>query len=202
MIIAKTCWKTFLLGLITLGLFFGANHVSLKRQAALGAAYAMTLKDFDDYKEKAKEMLGESKAEKIKDNVVADKILAYPEESIESIPGTGPLWIEAWTNTAFRADRETIRRTINDLNEDMYRRFDNEITMNDILTALSAECNAPQLGCVSNGEMFGFSPELTGSIDPDFRYGKTKSGEPCGFLNFNPEVLNKNPRDSYVIRGY
>ncbi len=202
LIIAKTCWKAFLLGLITLGFFFGANHVSLKRQAALGAAYAMTLQDFDEYKAKAKEMFGETKTEKIKDEIAADKILALPDDYTSSVPGTGPLWIDSWTNTPFRADLETIRRTIIDLNEDLYRKFDNEITMNDILTALSAECHAPQLGSVANGDMFGFSPDLTGSIDADIRYGKTRNGEPCGYLNFNPELLRQNLHDSYMTRGY
>lgn len=202
-IIVKTSWKAFLAGLITIGFFCGAHHISLRRQAALGAAYAMTTNEFKEYREKVTETLGEKKAEKIKDDIVADKARSYSVGTMGDIKGNGTsLWVLPWTNTMFRSDRMTIDRAFIALNNEMFRRFDNEVTMNDIITILKVECAAPQLEPVANGDMFGFSPELTGTIEPDFRFGTTADGEPVGFINLDPEILTKNPRGSYITRGY
>ena len=202
-IIVKTCWKAFLAGLITIGFFCGAHHISLKRQAALSAAYAMTTNEFKEYRDKVTETLGEKKAEKIKDDIVTDKAHSYSVNTMGDIKGNGTsLWVLPWTNTMFRSDRMTIDRAFIALNNEMFRRFDNEVTMNDIITILKVECAAPQLEPVANGDIFGFSPELTGTIEPDFRFGTTADGEPVGFINLDPEILTRNPRGSYIMRGF
>lgn len=202
-IIVKKSWKVFLAGLIAIGFFCGANHISVKRQAALTAAYTMMSNDFKEYKDKVKQTLGEKKSEKIKDDIIADKAITYSANDCHNVKGNGSsLWVLPWTNGVFRADRMTIDRAIIALNNEMFRRFDNEVTMNDIITVLRAECAAPQLEPVAAGDMYGFSPELTGTIEPDFRFGTTSDGEPIGFINFDPELLNKNPRGSYIVRGY
>lgn len=201
-IIVKKCWKAFLAGLITIGFFCGANHISLKRQAVLSAAYAMTTNDFKEYKEKVKATLGEKKEEKIKDDIANDHIASYHFSETNPVGGSGPLWIDAWTNTAFRGNLEDIRKTINDLNDDLYQSkgkayFSGEITLNDALYAISTACHAPQLGSVSLGDQFGFRADLTGPIDLDIRYGKTSNGEPCGYIQLKPLPLTENIADIY-----
>jgi hypothetical protein len=201
LIFAKTCWKAFLIGLITIGLFCGAHKISLKRQAALGTALAMATQDLDEYKAKVVETLGEKKADKIEDDISADKVNAYVYDAA-AVKGNGPLWVLSWCNVPFRGNLEDIRRTFNDLNEDMYRGtgkayFTQEISLNDVLEALSAACNAPQLGPVDLGEQFGFSPELTGNIDYEIRYSHTKDGEPCGYIKIKPLPLTENLKDIY-----
>lgn len=201
-IILKKCWKAFLAGLITIGFFCGANHISLKRQAVLSAAYAMTTNEFKEYKEKVKETLGEKKSEKIEDDIAAEKIASYHFSEANPVGGSGPLWIDAWTNTAYRGNLEDIRKVVNDLNDDLYQSkgkayFSGEITMNDVLYAIGAACHAPQLGSVSLGEQFGFRADLTGPIDLDIRYGKASNGEPCGYINLKPLPLTENMNDIY-----
>ena len=201
LIFAKTCWKAFLIGLITLGLFCGAHKISLKRQAALGTALAMVTQDFDEYKSKVVETFGEKKAEKVEDDISADKIQTYVVNSA-GVPGNGPLWVLSWCNIPFRGNLEVIRKTFNDLNEDMYKGtgkayYIQTLTLNDVIEALSAACNAPQLGPVDLGDQFGFSPELTGNIDYDIRYSHTKDGEPCGFIKIKPLLLTENVTDIY-----
>ncbi len=200
-IIAKTCWKAFLAGLIAMGFFFGANRISLKRQAVLSAAYALTTNEFREYQEKVRETIGEKKEEKIKDDIAADKVAAYHFTEATPISGTGPLWIFAWSNTPFRGNLEDIRQTINDLNDDLYHSkgkayFSGEIALNDVIYAISSACHAPQLGSVALGDVFGFRADLTGPIDLDIRYGKATNGEPCGYINVKPlplvENLNEN----------
>ena len=201
-IIVKKCWKAFLIGLITLGFFFGANHISLKRQAVLTAAYATVSNDFKEYKAKVFETFGEKKAEKVEDDIAADHIAAFDFNSAQPISGTGPLWVMAWTNTPFRGNLEDIRKCVNDLNDDLYQSkgkayFSGEITLNDLLYSISTTCHAPQLGSVSLGDQFGFRADLTGPIDLDIRYSKASNGEPCGYINVKPLPLTENIADIY-----
>ena len=201
-IIAKKCWKAFLIGLITIGFFFGANHISLKRQAALTAAYAAISNDFKEYKSKVIETFGKKKAEKVEDDIAADKIAAYNFETAQPVSGNGPLWVMAWTNTPFRGNLEDIRKCVNDLNDDLYQSkgkayFSGEITLNDLLYSISTTCHAPQLGSVSLGDQFGFRADLTGPIDLDIRYSKASNGEPCGYINVKPLPLTENIADIY-----
>lgn len=203
-IFAKTCWKVFLLGLITLGLFCGAHKITLRRQAALSAAYTMALSNFDEYKAKAVEMLGEKKATAISDEIAKAKIAALDPVVINGVPGVGPLWIDGFSNTPFRGSREEIQKVVNELNEDMYKCrgkacFEGEITLDDLYYALSAQLHAPQLGHVDWGNDLGFRPDLTGLIDisgTNITYDKAPNGEPCGYIHFRPKPLNYNFADN------
>lgn len=200
-IVAKKCWKAFLIGLIAVGFFCGAHRINLKRQAALSAAYAMTLKDYNEFKAKAVEQLGEKKIEKIQDEVAAERVALFDPAKLDAVAGIGPLWCDAWSNTLFRGDLETIRKIVNDLNDDIYQchgkaYFNGEITLNDVYYALSEALHAPQLGPVSWGANVGFRADLTGPIDiTDIRYSKAPNGEPCGYINFKPLLLTDNVRD-------
>lgn len=200
-IIFKKCWKAFLIWLISIGMFAGAHKISLKRQAALGAMYAVTMKDFKEYKDTVIETLGEKKAEKVEEDIAAKRIQEFDIASYGTIPGNGPLWIDKWSNRPFRGDLETIRRVINDLNDDIYQchgkaYFSGEITLNDVYNALSVELGTPNLGPVAWGDSIGFRADLTGPIDvKDIYYSKAANGEPCGYINFKPQLLTENVRD-------
>lgn len=201
-IIVKKCWKAFLAGLITIGFFCGANHISLTRQAALSAAYAMTSNDFKEYKEKVKETIGEKKSEKIEDDIAADKLSIFSSDELSNVPGTGPLWCLAWSNTPFRANLEDIRQITNDFNDDIYMAKgkawgDGEIRLNDFIDELSRISTSKTLGKVALGEKFGWRADLTGPINLDIRYAKAANGEPCGYINVKPLLLDHNVRDIY-----
>lgn len=197
LIFARTCWKVFLLGLITLAFFCGAHKISLSRQAALSAAYAMTVSDFDEYKAKASELFGEKKATDIQDAIARERIAAFDPIVLNQVPGTGPLWIDGFSNTPFRGDLETIRHCINDMNDDLYKArgkasLSGEITMNDLYYSLSASLRAPQLGRIDWGDKIGFRADLTGPIDitgSNITYDKAPNGEPCGYIHFKPTFL-------------
>lgn len=198
---AKHYWKPALIGAVSIGCFVGAHSVDLKRQAALTAAYTLSERTIQEYKAKVIETLGETKADKIEDAIAEKKITSFPFTDVP-VQGAGPLWIFAWTNTPFRGDLETIRRVVNDLNDDIYQckgkaYLDGEIKLNDLLYELSLACNAPQLGSVSLGEQFGFRADLTGPINLNIRYGQNKLGEPCGFIDVHPMPLTSNIKDIY-----
>lgn len=202
-ICAKYYWKPAIIGTVSLGCFIGSHSISLRRQAALSAAYSLSEKALKEYKDAVAEEIGGTKAEKIEDQIAVNRIQENPVlVSGSAVPGTGPLWIISWTNTPFRGNLEDIRQVINDLNDDLYKCkgkacLSGEITLNDVLYALSTTCGAPQIGSVSLGECFGFSADTTGPIDLDIRYGKSINGEPCGFINLKPEPLTQNLKDAY-----
>lgn len=201
-IVVKKCWKAFLAGLITIGFFCGANHISVTRQAALATAYTMTASEFKEYKEKVKESLGEKKAEKIEDDISANKAKDLNIYEENPINGNGPLWYLAWTHTPFRANLEDIRRMVNDFNDDIYKAkgkawANGQITLNDFIDELKLLSGSELLGTIPIGDHFGWEADTTGPIDLDIRYTKAENGEPCGVINIKPVPLDANLKDAY-----
>ena len=202
-IMVKHYWPTALLGGASLACFIGSHSISLRRQAALSAAYSLSERALKEYKDSVTEEIGVTKSEKIEDKIAAEHIRTNPYILAgATVPGNGPLWVLAWTNTAFRGDLEDIRRMVNDLNDDIYNckgkaGFNGEVKLNDFIYELSLTCKAPQLRSIPMGEAFGFSADLTGPIDLDIRYSHTENGEPCGYINIKPLPLNANLKDAY-----
>ena len=105
-------WPAMAVGLGTIACFVCANHIHLKRATALGAAYFVAdgrLKELDD---KAKEVLGEKKYKKVKDEIAAERVANTPLNMDEVIKtGFGnTLCFDAFHGRYFYSDPEKIRR--------------------------------------------------------------------------------------------
>lgn len=136
----KLVWKCFVPPAIsvvtTIGCVIGANTINTSRMAALAAAYAVSDKNFSEYKGKVKEVFGEKKEGEVRTAVSQDFVDANPP-SMNVLRGHGgdTLCLDKWTGRYFTSDMQTIRAVENDLSKGMYRGQD-AATLGDFYESL------------------------------------------------------------------
>lgn len=138
--IVKAVYKEYIpaagLTVASIGCVVGSVHISARRIATLGLAYAMSDKNFKEYKDKAKEMLGEKKEEELRGKIAQDYIDRNPprEEFIENADGGGVMCLDSFTGRYFYSDADTINRVVNELNRLLLN--DYYVSYNDYLIEL------------------------------------------------------------------
>jgi len=75
-----------LLALGSVGCFLGANHIHLKRQAVLLAAYELSEKAYQAWRDKTYETLGDNKTLALREGIAEDKYLASRSELATNPP--------------------------------------------------------------------------------------------------------------------
>lgn len=125
--IAQATWKCYIptvgMGVLTIGCIIGANHINLRRNAALASLYSLSVKTLEEYQKKVVEQIGEKKEEKIRDEIAQDEITRNPPKA-ETIVLTGKgtyLCYDKFSGRYFRSDIETVRRAENKFNQMLLR---------------------------------------------------------------------------------
>lgn len=119
---AKLTWKFYIpptiSGALSISAIIGASKASGRRTTAAVAAYSITQKAFDEYKEHVIEQLGKGKEQKIRDELAQKKVSESPPENskVLIISGGDVLCCELWSGRYFRSDMETLRRAENEIN--------------------------------------------------------------------------------------
>lgn len=118
-----TCWKVyspaalaFLIGGVCV---INANRINIKRTAALTAAYTLSETALREFKDKAVEVIGETKVEDIHKEIAKDKIEQIDTKEIKIIDtGRGnTLFRESiLTGSLFRANKDDIQKIENEIN--------------------------------------------------------------------------------------
>ena len=113
-------------GTTTIVCIIAANRIGNRRAAAMAAAYAMSREAFAEYKEKVVEKLGESKEQKLRDEIVQDQVDRNPVRNNEVyITNNGEVMCyDTITGRYFKSNVESLRKAENDINRqiihDMY----------------------------------------------------------------------------------
>lgn len=173
--IVKTTWKCYIPSAITgaasIACVIGASSINAKRNAALAAAYAISVQDLADYKKKALEVVGEKKEEAIRDAIAKEKLDQKPLNNSEVImTGKGEtLCFDPLSGRYFKSDIEKLRKAENTLN----RRMRDEVwlTLNDFYVELG-------LDEIDIGNNLGWDIDR-GYIELDFSSQLTQNGVPC-----------------------
>lgn len=150
----KLVWKQYIPPVIvtvgTIGCIMTASTISASRLAAMAAAYKVSEKQYTEYKDKVKELLGDKKAEEVKDAVAADRIANDPygiNEAWDMGNGGGAvLCYDNWNGRYFRSDKQTLDDACNYVNyEVMHNMY---ATLADFYThlGLSSPKGAGQMG--------------------------------------------------------
>lgn len=109
----------------------GSCNISTKRTAALATAYEITATNFNEYKKKAKEVLGETKTEKLEAAIAKDKVEKNPPKSNEVIlDGDECLFYDSLSGRYFKSTADKVRRAENKLNKQL--RQEMWISLNDL----------------------------------------------------------------------
>lgn len=115
-------WRVYIppvgVGLLTIASIILANRVAGKQAAALAAAYAVSERTFQEYREKVIEKIGESKETDIRDNMVQARMQKQPLNSREIIiAGTGEvLCFDILSGRYFQSSVEEIKAAENVVN--------------------------------------------------------------------------------------
>ena len=116
-------WKLFVppvaVGVATIASIIAANRVEARRASALVAAYAISERAFEEYKQKIVERLGDRKEIAIRDEIAQDRVTKNPpppEMMVWDETSTSVLCCDLFTGRYFLSDVESIRRAENDIN--------------------------------------------------------------------------------------
>lgn len=168
---------TGIMVITTAACIIGSHEISARRQLALASAYSLSTEAMKEMQNKVEETYGKKKAEKLKDDIHHDHVIANPptEETI-IITGKGnTLCYDEYSGRYFRGDIEDIKRSINKLNADLLN--GNWILLNDFYDLIG-------LKTVGMGEDWGWSICTTGPIDIRMSACLTEKDEPCLVLEY------------------
>ena len=151
-----------------------------KRNAALSVAYAGLETTLNAYKDKITEVVGEKKAQDIKDAIAQDKLNDNPIIEHDVIPtGKGDTLVyDAASGRYFRTSLNEIDRVINEVNR-IFLSWD-FISLNEFYDALGV----PRIGL---GDRLGWNSKdgfITRDKSEDYSYGTATNGEPCKVLTY------------------
>lgn len=190
-IYAKCYWKTAALTAVTTACIIGSVVLANRQTKAMALLYATTATTLEQYKDAAKEVVGEKTERKIDDRRAQRKVEGI-DDNDDCIINTGRgmhLCYDCVSNTLFYSDIEDVRKTINELNA-MLMEVE-KVSINDYLYALGLDeieyGYANDIGWKFNKE-FGNQNSLL-ELRP--ASGLTKSGKPyyAVKLNISPSSL-------------
>lgn len=118
----KLVWPHFIPPLATAALTVSAivmsNRIGTRRAAAMAAAYSISEKAFDEYREKVVEKLGKGKERAARDELAQERMDRNPiSKNAVLITGTGlvPCY-DVYSGRYFESDMESLKKAMNDIN--------------------------------------------------------------------------------------
>ncbi len=114
----RLVWKVYIpaigSGVVTVGSIIYANRIGAKKAAAFAAAYGISERAFQEYKEKIVEKFGENKARTVKDELAQKRIDEHPISKEVIIAGSGDvLCFDILSGRYFMSSVEKIRSAEN-----------------------------------------------------------------------------------------
>lgn len=170
------------MGAATIAAIIAAHTTNMKRQAAIAGALGLTESAFQNYKERAVEVLSEKKAQAIDDSVAQRLVNDTIDEAKILVLGTNKvLCFETFTGRYFESDHETIRKIQNDINEQI---------LNSQYASLNDFCSKLGLARTDVGDEVGWNTD--GLLDIRFSTAISEDQRPCLTIAYT-----RNPKSNY-----
>lgn len=176
---ARLVWQLYIppagMAIVTIGAIIGANRIGTRRAAAMAAAYTISERAFDEYKEKIVEKLGAKKERAARDEIAQDRVDRNPVGKTEVIitGGGEVLCFDAYTGRYFYSDIETLKKAQNDIN---YR------ILNDTYASLNDFYAMIGLNNVEMGEEVGWNCDKL--LEINFSTTMSNDQKPCILIAF------------------
>lgn len=173
-------WKLYIpavtTGALTCAAVIGANRIGTRRAAAIAAAYQISERAFDEYKEKMVEKLGEPKEREARDEIAQERQDKNPVKTSEVIiTGTGEVvCYDSITGRHFKSDMERLRKAQNDLNEKL---------INEVYASLTDFYDLIGLSGTPYSDEIGWNTEKM--LELDFST-VLSDGVPCISVSYTP----------------
>lgn len=172
-------WKHYIPVVLMAGLTVGAvvtsHTIQSKRNAILAGLLTTSQKALEDYQTKTEEVVGKSKAEKIKEEIAGDKLSKHPvDRSNVLVTGFGDtLCYDTWSGRYFKSDIEKIRQAMNEFNHAML------VEYNKSLNELYEIMNLDTIGA---GEEVGWTTDHL--LEFEFKSKLASDGTPCLVVDY------------------
>ena len=148
--------------LTTSACIIGSHSISTRRQMALASAYSLSTEAMKEMENKFKEVNGEKKLEKLKDDISRDRVKAAYDANNSKVIRTGKgeqLFYDYYSGHIFEHDRTKIDQIFVKLN-DMINQG-SEVSLSMIYEELG-------LPWTPLGDLMSFHKDYTGIIEPKF----------------------------------
>lgn len=187
----KLLWKLYipavLSGAFTCGAVVMANRIGTRRLATMAAAFAVTERAYDEYKEKVVEQIGKSKESKVRDAVRSDRVANDSTDGKTiyiAADGGDHLVYEMYMGHYTKSSMEGLNALRNEMNNRMLH--SDYVSLSDWYNALGIP-NTPAtdaLGWRADG----------GLIELEISTTLSDGGVPCLAFDFRP-----SPRPGYDL---
>lgn len=163
-------------GIMTVSCIIAANRIGERRAAALAAAFSISERAFEEYKEKVLDHLGPNKVQTIRDEIAQDRMNRNPPLNREVvITGNGDvLCYDEFSGRYFESQVETIRKAQNDINAQI---------LSNMYASLGEFYNLIGLPVTSYSEEVGWGVDSL--VDVKFSTCMNDKNQPCISIDFS-----------------
>lgn len=192
---AKLVWKEYIPPALvvagTIGCILSANSLSATRLAGLAAAYKISEKQFEEYREKALEKLGVKDEKRMRDEINEEMVRRNPPSDDVQVLATEDevIFLEKWTGRYFRSKMHLVKAAevyVN--NECLHNRY---ATLSDFYD---------QLGLARTQESSEVGWSLENPISLDFTTTLADGGSrPCIVMEYynRPQIIRDYQEREY-----
>lgn len=179
LIYAKCYAPTAIMTAASIFCIFGGNHISRQRIASLAGAYILKEAAFDEYKQKAEEIIGKKKANDISDEIIQQHINQNPPSDANTLqtnlanPVQLSLWYDETSNRYFYSNAEYIRRA--ELEGNRMLDKNGFVGINDIYSLLGIEE-------IPLGDDMGWQKDINGEVIIEIGSALLGPDVPCGTI--------------------
>lgn len=157
----ELCWKLYIpavaTGALSAACIIGANRVGTRRAAALASAYTISERAFTEYREKVVEKLGEKKEQEVRSEIAQDRVNRLPQD-IAITPVDGKVMChDAFSNSYFQSDMETLRRAENNINYQILH--GDYATINDFYDQINGDLKPKLIEYTSESSEMGWNTD-------------------------------------------
>lgn len=177
---ALRVWPLFIPPLATAALTITsvvcANRIGTRRAAAMAAAFTLSERAFEEYREKIVDRFGANESRKIHDDIAQDRVNAHPVGKTEVIitGGGNVLFYDSYTGRYFQSDMESVKQAQNNLNHQI---------LNHMYASLNDFYDRVGLSRTKNGDEVGWnSDEL---LECTFSTTISDDGRPAIVVDFH-----------------
>ncbi len=154
----------------TIGCIIGAHTIGSRRAAAVAAAYSLSEKAYNEYRDKVVERMGDKKEQRVRDEIAQDQVDRNPVSTKEVIiTGNGDVMCyESLTGRYFMSNVEAIRKAENTINKQV---------LDSDYASLSEFFDLIGLPATEISEEIGWNTERM--LEVKFSTTMSEDGKPC-----------------------
>jgi hypothetical protein len=125
--IVQTYWREYVPAAIalsaTVASIITANSIGSRRAAAIAAAFKLSEKMTEEYRQKVVATLGGKNEEKMRGELAKEKMERTPGRDMIVVSGTETLFFDEYSGRYFKNDIESVRKAVNEINHKVNNYF-------------------------------------------------------------------------------